>query len=187
MKKKLLVYISIVVIAALGYSFYYFNQYEIEDNDVAIQSSLETWLNRPNEIGMYPKILKIEQVGDTTSHIILFQLTNGDYGYARLMKGWNGKFKIDIAGYGAGQGGELLNASYQVIDTNKGKYMILYGENPDLKIESILATPLNDKYDFIFDVSEENIFLQSAKIPNSVERPFPAELSFYDDADNEIK
>lgn len=142
-------------------------------------------MNRPNGEELNPTVLKVEQLGDTTSHIILFQLDNGDYGYARLVKGLNGKFKIDIAGYGSGQGGELQNASYGVIDTNKEKYLILYGGNRDLKIDHILATAHTGEYDFTFDVSEDKIFLQSAKIPTGVEQPFPAELSFYDSDNNE--
>ncbi|QBP39732.1 hypothetical protein [Paenisporosarcina antarctica] len=183
MSKKLLFFISMIVIVALGYSLYYFNQYHIEDNDLSIQSNLETWLNRPNGIEINPKVLKVEQLGDTTSHIILFQLDNGNYGYSRLVKGVNGKFKIDIAGYGSG----FHNSSYQVIDTNKGKYMILYGGNPDFKIDHILATAHTGEYDFIFDVSEDKTFLQSAKIPTGVERPYPVKLSFYDNDNNEIE
>lgn len=183
MSKKLLVFISMIVIAALGYSLYYLNQYHIEDNDTAIQTNLETWLNRPHGEEINPTVLKVEQLEDTTSHIILFQLDNGDYGYSRLVKGVNGKFKIDIAGYGTG----FHNASYQVIDTNKGKYMILYGGNPDLEVDHILAAAHTGEYDFTFDVSEDKTFLQFAKIPTGVERPFPVELSFYDRDNNEIE
>lgn len=187
MRKKLLVILSVMVLAALGYSLYYQNQYDIEDNDASIQSNLDSWLNRPNSEEINTEVLKVEQLGDTTSHIILFQLDNGDYGYARLVKGLNGKFKIDIAGYGSGQGGRLQNASYRVIETNKEEYLILYGENPDLKIDHVLATAHAGEYDFKFDVSEDKIFLQYTKIPTDVVQPFPAELSFYDSDNNEIE
>ncbi|PKG45256.1 MULTISPECIES: hypothetical protein [unclassified Planococcus (in: firmicutes)] len=187
MRKELMVFISMIVIAASGYSFYYFNQYHIEDNDVSIQSNLDTWLNRPNSEEINPVVLKVEKLGDTTSHIILFQLENGDYGYARLEKGLNGKFKIDIAAYGSGQGRGLQNASYRVIDTSEGEYMILYGKNPDLKIDHILATAHTGEYDLTFNVSEDKTFFQSAKIPTDVVQPFPAELSFYDSDNNEIE
>lgn len=169
--------------AVIGFSFYYTNEYYIEDNEAAIQSNLDTWLNRPPSDELNPEVLQVKQIEDTTSHIILFQLDNGDYGHARLLKGLNGKFKIDVAGYGSG----FHNSSYQVIDTNKGEYLILYGENPDLKIDHILATALNSEYDATFDVSNEQIFLQSAKIPSDVERAFPVDLSFYDEADNLIE
>ncbi|QHJ72289.1 hypothetical protein [Planococcus halotolerans] len=159
------------------------NEYHIEDNDASIQSNLETWLNRPPSEELNPEVLQVKQIEDTTSHIILFQLDNGDYGYARLLKGLNGKFKIDVAGYGSG----IYNSSYQVIETNKGEYLVLYGENPDLKIDHILATALSNEYDVTFDISNEQTFLQSAKIPSDVERAFPVDLSFYDDADNLIE
>ena len=183
MNKKLLFPIAIIVIAALGYSLYYLNQYHIEDNDSSIQSNLETWLNRPNGEEINPSVLKVEQLEDTTSHIIHFQLGNGDYGYARMVKGINGKFKIDVAGYGSG----FHHSSYQVIDTNEGEYMILYGGNPDLEIDHILVTGYTGEYDFTFDVSEEQTFLQYAKIPKGVEQAFPADLSFYDSDNNEIE
>lgn len=187
MKKILLAFLSVIVIAGGGYSLYYLNQYHIEDNDASIQSNLDTWLNRPNSEEINPKVLKVEQLEDTTSHIILFQLDNGDYGYARLVKGINGKFKMDIAGHGSGQGTGLNDASYQVIDTNKGKYLIVYGGNPDLKIDHILAISQLDAYEYIFDVSEDKMFIHSTKIPTGIEGPFPTRLSFYDNADDEIK
>ena len=167
----------------IGFSFYYTNEYYIDDNEASIQSHLDTWLNRPPSDELNPEVLQVKQIEDTTSHIILFQLDNGDYGHARLLKGLNGKFKIDVAGYGSG----FHNSSYQVIDTNKGEYLILYGENPDLKIDHILATALNSEYDATFDVSNEQIFLQSAKIPSDVERAFPVDLTFYDEGDNLIE
>gem|GEM_PF-1011918 len=187
MRKKLLVFLSVIVIAALGYSLYYLNQYDIEDNEASIQSNLDTWLNRPNSEEINPEVLKVEQLEDTTSHIILFQLDDGSYGYARLVKGLNGKFKIDIAGYGTGQGTVLDNASYQVIDTNKGKYFILYGGNPDLKIDYILATSQLDEYEFTFNVSDDKTFIHSTKISTGAERPFPTRLSFYDSDNNLIE
>lgn len=172
-----------VAIAVLGFSIYYMNEYTIEDDEAVIQSNLKTWLNRPPSEELNPEVLQVKQIEDTTSHVILFQLDNGDYGYARLLKGFNGNFKIESAGYGSG----FHNSSYQVIDTNKGEYLILYGENPDLKIDHILATSLNSEYDATFDVSEEQLFLQSTKIPSDVERAFPVDLTFYDEGDNLIE
>ncbi|RLQ91314.1 hypothetical protein [Planomicrobium sp. Y74] len=183
MGKKFLVFISVIVLAVIGFSIYYMNEYTIEDDEAVIQSNLETWLNRPPSEELNPEVLQVKQIEDTTSHLILFQLDNGDYGYARLLKGLNGNFKIESAGYGAG----FHNSSYQVIDTNKGEYLILYGENPDLKIDHIIATALSGEYDVTFDISDDQKFLQSAKIPPEVESAFPVDLTFYDEADNLIE
>ncbi|WP_084242880.1 hypothetical protein [Planomicrobium okeanokoites] len=155
------------------------NEYTIKDDEAAIQSNLKTWLNRPPSEELNPEVIQVKQVENTTSHIILFQLDNGDYGYARLLKGLNGKFKIDHAGYGSG----FFNSSYQVIETNKGEYLILYGENPDLTVDHVLATALSGEYDITFDISDDQRFLQSAKIPSDVERAFPVDLTFYDASD----
>ena len=167
----------------IGFSIYYTNEYYIEDNEAAIQSNLDTWLNRPPSEELNPEVLQVKQIADTTSHIIFFQLDDGDFGYARLLKGLNGKFKIDHAGYGSG----FLNSSYQVIETNKGEYLILYGENPDLTVDHVLATALSGEYDITFDISDDQRFLQSVKIPSDVERAFPVDLTFYDASDNLIE
>jgi len=183
MSKKALYYIAVILVFSLGYSLFYINQYGINNDKTSIQSSLEFWLNRGSQEGLDPKILEMVQLDDTTSYITLFQLENGNYGLGQLIRGLNGKFKFEGLWYGIG----LYNpSSYEIIDTNKGKYMVLYGGNPGLKIEHIKAISANEEFRFTSDVSKIESFIKYEKIPSDLKNPFPAKLIFYDKNNNEI-
>ncbi|MBT2685036.1 hypothetical protein [Bacillus sp. ISL-37] len=168
-----------VAVMAIGYGIYYSNQYPIEDNPAAIQTGLQEWSNRDSG-SINPEVIKSVQLDDTNSYIVLFQTDNGEMGYAHLIKGLNGKYKIDHSGYGTNI------VSYQKIKTNKGMYGILIGKNPQLKIDHIEAELYSGEYSFESNVKGEERFIAFEKFPENTEQPFPAELTFYDENGSEI-
>lgn len=85
---------SFIIIIFIGYSLYYVTQYHIEDNRAAIQSNLKEWSSRGSE-SITPDVMEVVQLDDTSSYIVLFQTQSSNIGYAHIIKGWNGKFKID--------------------------------------------------------------------------------------------
>jgi len=161
-----------VAVMSIGYGIYYFNQYPIADNEAAIQSGLQEWSNRASGI-IKPNVIKSVQLDETRSHIVLFETDRGEMGYAHLIKGLNGKYKIDHSGYGTNV------VSYQKIKTNNGMYGILIGKNPQLKIDHIEAE-LFTGYSFESNVKGEERFIDYEKLPENTKQPFPAELTFYD-------
>ncbi|GAM12799.1 hypothetical protein [Mesobacillus selenatarsenatis] len=165
--------VILVAVMAIGYVIYYFNQYPIDDNQAAIQSGLQKWSNRASG-SIKPSVIKSIQLEDTSSYIVLFQTENGDMGYAHLIKGFNGKYKIDHSGYGTNI------VSYQKIKTNKGIYGILIGKNPKLKIDHIKTELYSGEYSFESNVKGEERFIAFEKLPENTKQPFPAELTFYD-------
>lgn len=162
-----------IAIMAIGYGIYYFNQYPINDNEAAIQSGLQEWSNRASG-SIKPEVIKSVQLDDTSSYIVLFQTDRGEMGYAHLIKGLNGKYKIDHSGYGTNI------VSYQKIKTNNGMYGILIGKNPQAKIDRIGAELYSGEYSFESNVKGEKRFIAYEKLPEDTKQPFPAELTFYD-------
>ena len=176
-------FVAIIIVFSIGYLLFYINQYGVNNDETSIQFSLEFWLNRGSEEEYHPNILQMVQLDDTTSYITLFQLENGKYGLAQLIKGLNGKFKIERSAHGT----ELYNpSSYEIIDTNNGKYIVLYGGNPNLKIDHISAKLTNEEFGFTSDVSKNEHFIKYEKIPSELKKPFPAKIIFYDKNNNEI-
>ncbi len=169
-----------VAVMAIGYGIYYFNQYPIDDNQAAIQSGLQEWSNRASG-SIKPDVIKSVQLDDTSSYIVLFQTDRGEIGYAHLIKGLNGKYKIDHSGYGTNI------VSYQKIKTNKGMYGIIIGKNPKMKIDHIKAELYSGEYSFESNVSGEERFITYEKFPKDTKQPFPAELTFYDEKSSLIE
>lgn len=186
MNKKIMYFVAFLIMLCVGYLLNYFNQYHIEDDNISIESNLKFWLNRNrgSEEELKPNVIETVQLDGTTSYFTLFKLEKENYGHVHLIKGVNGKFKVQGLGYGTG----LYNpSSFQIIDTNKGKYMVLYGGNPILKINHITAKSTLEEFGFTSDVSKNENFVKYEKIPSNVEKPFLAKLIFYDKSNNEIK
>ncbi len=171
--KKVIYLFLFVAIIFIGYSWYYFDQYHIEDNRTAIQSNFKEWINRDSE-SIEPDVIEVVQLDNTSSYIVLFQIQSSNIGYAHFIKGWNGNFKIDHSGHGTNI------VSYKKIKTNKGMYGILVGKNPDLSIDHIKADLSYDDFDFTANVSTNEKFVRYKQLPNDIEKPFPADLTFYD-------
>ncbi|WP_182201710.1 hypothetical protein [Paraliobacillus salinarum] len=178
--EKAIYLVLFVVIIFIGYSWYSVAQYHIEDDSTAIQSNLTEWSNRGSG-GINPDVIKMVQIDDTRSYIVLFETQGSNMGYAHFIKGWNGKFKIEHSGHGT----KIIG--YQEIHTNKGIYGLIYGENPDLKIDHIQADMYYGDFSFSSSVREDEKFVRYEKIPNDIEKPFPAELTFYDEGGFVIK
>ncbi|WP_226036755.1 hypothetical protein [Aquibacillus saliphilus] len=182
MKKviNLLSIIAIITIISIGYSFYYFNQYNIEDKRATIQSSLKEWSNRGSG-SIDPDVIEVVQLDGTSSYIVLFQTQGKNIGYAHFIKGWNGKFKIEHSGHGTNI------VQYQKIKTNKGIYGILVGKNPDLKIDHIKASLYYEDFSFKSNVNADEKFIRYQQIPADIEKPFPGELTIYDKKNSVIE
>lgn len=171
--------ILFIIIISIGYSWFYFNQYHIEDKRTDIQSSLEEWSNRGSG-NIEPDVIDVVQLDDTNSYIVLFQTESNHIGYAHFIKGWNGKFKIEHSGHGTNI------VDYQKIKTNKGMYGILVGKNPDLQIDHVKANLYHESFNFTSNVSDDEKFVKYEMLPENVKKPFPAELTFFDKNDTKI-
>jgi hypothetical protein len=169
----------LIFTAAIGGSIYYYTtQYDVEMDDRSVQTAVKTFLDR-GEPGIDPELIEVVQIADTRSHIAMFQLKNGNMGYAHMIRGFNNRFKIDHAGYGTN------SVTYESVETNKGLYGMLLGGNRELEIHRIKAGLIHEDFSFTADVSGERIITQFIKLPEGLSMPFPAELTFFNE-DNQI-
>lgn len=173
MKKKTIWAIVCILSLGLGYQIFYFNQYDIEDREMSIHSGLVKWTDRSSETATELRILEITRISDTSSHIVLFETADKNIGYAHLLKGWNGKYKIELSGWGTNF------VSYQDIKTNKGTYAIMAGKNPYLQIDHVIAESPKEEFSFTVNTSHSKTFLAYKKLPNQLKETFLADINFY--------
>ncbi|MFC3749801.1 hypothetical protein ACFORK_24065 [Paenibacillus sp. GCM10012306] len=136
---------------------------------------MNEWLNRGKTEHISANLIKVVRVNHSNSYIALFRLENDDIGYSHLIKGLNGKYKIELAGYGTNE------VSYVNIRTNEGEYGILIGKNPGLKINHIVTKLVYEEVSFTTDVSKEEMFVKYEKLSSDFKKTFPAELIYYDE------
>ncbi|WP_143316826.1 hypothetical protein [Clostridium sp. HBUAS56017] len=85
-------------------------------------------------------------------------------GFAALTKGLNNKYKIDFTERGSGY---FRN---RIIETNKGKYIILLGKNPDMKI-TYTNIQLDGK-EYKIEIPQQEYYIVYCKVPNSTQVNF---------------
>jgi hypothetical protein len=192
--KKLLVIPCIIIICIIGYFINYNATYSITDNKVDIQNSLMQFINRPHGT-VYTKNLQLEQaVNIDNKKYVLFMNTNviGNFkflGNGELIKGRNGKYKVDSASYG----GQSTYLQDEIVENDKGKYLIIYGENYDKKIAYATVKLMSDRdYYFKIKIPNQEYFIAYCDVPKefTTEFSYSKEMKLYDkdskDITNEI-
>lgn len=174
MKKRLLAVVLSILFVSTAYLIFYLNQYSIEAEESEVQTSLTEWNNRGSEYELKFEILEIVRLGQTNSHIVLLETSAENMGYAHLVEGWNGKYKIRQSGWGSGV------ASFRDVETNGGMYGVLIGKNPDLKIDHILAESENKEFSFTSSVAGSEKYVRYEKLPPKLKQTFPPDITLYD-------
>ncbi|MDF2503295.1 hypothetical protein [Clostridium sp.] len=186
--KKLLVIPCIIIICIVGYFINYNATYSITDNKVDIQNALMKFINRPHGT-VYTKNLQLEQaVNIDNKKYALFMNTNaiGNFkflGDGELIKGRNNKYKVDSAGY-AGQSTYLDN---KIVKTDKGSYLIVYGENYNKRISYATVRLMNDR-NYYVKIPNQEYFIAYCDVPKefTTEFPYSKEMKLYDKDSKDI-
>lgn len=180
MRKKTLYTLLIILGISFAYTLYYFEQYSIENEEEAIHNSLVQWENRARDTKIELDILDITQIDSTNSYIAIFETADNNVGFAQLLKGWNGKYKIKLSGWGTNL------VSYVDIKTDDGMYGILVGKNPGLEIDYIVAEAINNEFAFKSSVTNDEKFVKYKKLPSSLKTTFLPNITLYDENDKVI-
>ncbi|MGV2939690.1 hypothetical protein AB5I83_08875 [Mesobacillus sp. LC4] len=155
----------------------YNRKYYISVDEASIERNLKLWLNRDEGMDLNPDIFDLQRLGDTSTYMVLFTLGNNDYGNAQLIQGRNGKLRIKQASYGG-----ILTYDYQDIKTNKGRYYLVMGKNPDLVFDHIeVEVDYKKSYSFFVDVSEDEFFYHYESIPEDQELDERTKIIYYDE------
>lgn len=99
-------------------------------------------------------------------------------GYAELKEGLNSRYKIEV------DESSDRKVFYRVQQTNKGKYLVVLGENYDMKISYMIAT--FDEKEYKIEISKEEYFIAYCPVSKDVQSILPNMLKIYDKNDNEI-
>jgi hypothetical protein len=184
LKKKFLYLILWVFIGSIA--LYYINdqdynkKYHIENNKSAIQHNLKNWLNRDDGDNMDPKIFDIKRLGNSSTYMVLFKLDDNKIGNAQLVKGRNNKLMIKQAGYG-----DLAAYTFREIKTNKGRYFLVLGRNPELAFDHIeVKVDYTSTFSYPINVSKNELYYHYKKIPKDLDiRP---KIIYYDKENREF-
>lgn len=185
LKKKLMFLLMFVIVCSIGGGsvIAYSQQFSIDSSESALQPHLSEWINKgQSETEDKPVILDIRQLGKSNSYLALFiTADNSKIGYAHYHKGWNDKLKPVNFLFGTDK------IVFREIETNKGKYGILLGINPDFIIDTIKAPITDEELSFSYDVSSNEWFLKIEKIPNTINHQVYSDLELYDGNNNRLE
>ncbi|MFD2045490.1 hypothetical protein ACFSTA_17540 [Ornithinibacillus salinisoli] len=185
MTKKVKYLISIIILCtAITLPLYiHSHQYTLENEESSIETHLNDWINKENDYReVIPAIIDIFQIGDSNTNIVLFQTDDENMiGYASYLKGWNGKLKAVHYSFGTDK------IYFEDIQTNKGKYGIILGMNPNLLIDHINVDLIDKDLHYVVEVSKEERFLKYKKLPKKMKDHVYAELILKDDNSNPLE
>ncbi|MDQ0429447.1 hypothetical protein QOZ98_002275 [Planomicrobium stackebrandtii] len=175
MTKKLVYAALLLGVIGLGCMFFYMSQYVIQNEEAAIHKELTDWQSRGEDVEFEFTTLDMVQLDDTSSHVVFFETPDRNVGYAHLIKGWNGKFKINQSGWGT----DLV--SFSDLKTNKGTYGLVTGKNQGLEIDHIKAESNDRNFSFTFTLPKEENFLVYEKLPGNLKNTFLPHITLYDE------
>ncbi|KOF08911.1 hypothetical protein AC739_17530 [Planococcus glaciei] len=180
MSKKWSLLLLLLLLIPVGFAANHFNQYTIEDTGADIESALVEWQSKGNSTEFQLKLISTEQLENTNSKIVLFETPDENIGYAHLIKGWNGKYKINVSGWGTNM------VSYHDVKTDKGMYGVFIGKNPKAEIKQMTAKLSKQDFDFSSVVPEGKQFIIYKKLPANLKETDLLEIYLYDKNAKEI-
>ncbi|WP_107841624.1 hypothetical protein [Metasolibacillus meyeri] len=168
MKKMILVFFSVILLLVLCiYCWNYYTKYYINTSEKEVKAFLEEFSESKIEL------LSFEQIDDTNIWLAHFQLNEKKFNYAQFREGWNHKVKfIYLKTY--------PNVTYDELNTNKGKYGVIFANNLDENIVKIKLQSQLKNFETEIDTSTSKIFIRAIKLPENVENTAPAIFYFYD-------
>ncbi|MDR3585552.1 MAG: hypothetical protein P4L59_09525 [Desulfosporosinus sp.] len=161
MKRRYLILIIILIIIGSTISFNYIKIYSTDETN--LENHIKWFINRPTIITDKIDIKKAIDIGNKKYVLYTY---NDDYrGDAELVKGLNGKYKIEFT-----NGGSNL-FQYRVLVINKLKYLVVAGKNYDLRIDYVKVTLDGHEYKIV--VPQQEYFIVYYPVPNDTQSIFP--------------
>ena len=158
MKKKLALYIAVIlliIIVATGYHFSFSIKFDCSNIETSIQEQLNRGYSTEYsyEIELYESVT----LGTLTYKPIEI---DEQLGYVLLEKGITGRYKIIRLSYGGDFRNGIVNIDHQ-------NYLFLMGRNSDGELSEIEFT-LDVNYQYTIDVPEERVFLVYTEVNNDL-------------------
>lgn len=139
MKRTFVLIFCIIFIFLIGLIINYQFKYSVDDSKDNIENKITIFLNKSKYKQKVNEINIVKECNIDTTKYVLFILNN-KLAYAELRKGLNLKYKIISVT------ADINMLRYEIIKTNKSKYLFVIGKNDNLKIDYIKAKVGVDEY-----------------------------------------
>lgn len=168
--------LCVTVVMCIGFILFS-KTYTITNGRTQLEDNILGFINR-NTVVIKNIDIKQELNLDNKKYV-LFTIKDG-LGEAELTNDFNNKYKIESAGYGS------AFFRYDIMKTNKGKYLILEGKNYDNKISYTKVLLDNREYKII--IPQQKYFIVYCSVPIETQKVFlePKNLKFYSSKDIDI-
>jgi hypothetical protein len=163
---------GLICVLIIGYIVFitYSGKYTITDDkkqleltimNFGMDSSLSNKNNDTEQELNIDKYIDIKQELNLDNKKFSLYILAKKMGYAQLIKGLNNKYKIDSTECGDGY------FKNRIIKTNRGKYIIFVGKNPDMKI-TYTKVELDGK-EYKIEIPQQEYYIAYCKVPNSTQ------------------
>jgi hypothetical protein len=175
--RKLWITLFILLIIAGQVFISYFNKYSIADNKAQLTDSILQSINRPDAVT--DKIEIKQELNLDNKKYILFPLKD-ELGYAELTQGISKKYRFETVGHGSNFFRDVIK------QTNKGKYLVFLGKNPESKIHYIKV--ILDGTEYKIDVPNQEYYIVYHQVPMKTQRTYPdiENIKFFSNDDIDI-
>lgn len=176
MKKKVLLGAAALLLLFLAAAFLYDPQYEVEPDNSNLADLTVEFLDHGNgNTALYEPLYLYDTIDMGDRRVVLMEIgPELDLGEVHLIRGLNGKYRIDSAGWGTG------NFRERVLEVDGASCWFIGGRNTDCRIGKI--TVEFDGETYTVDVPEQERFLVSVELKCPTKREFAngETLRFYD-------
>jgi len=176
MRKLWLALVGVVIVISIGFVLYS-KTYIITNSKTQLVDNILLFINRTSVVA---NNIDIKQELDIDNKEYVLYIINDKLGDAELTKGFNNKYKIETIGYGSAFFRE------EIKKTNKSKYIVLEGKNPNNNIA--YSKVMLDNVEYKIDIPQQEYFMVYCEVPIETERVFLGgnSIKFYSSDDVDI-
>ncbi|OPX42192.1 hypothetical protein CLHUN_39790 [Ruminiclostridium hungatei] len=172
--KKIVIISGFILMFLAGFMILYSANYKVDTSNM--EKQLLLFQNKYEKT--VEKINTIDECNIDNKKFVLLSQDN-NLAYAELKRGINDKYKIISVTDG------FNSLRYEVIETKKGKYLLLAGSNPDFAIDYITARVNIEEYKI--PIQKEPKFITFCRITSWASKSEdPSEVRLFNRNDQEI-
>lgn len=151
MKKLVLFGVGILLITLIILSYHF--SFPIEEDWSNLEEYIDYFANRGYDTEHPINIKLYDSVVLGRRHYILIEVNQKVLGEVVLIKGITGRYKVDYLTYESSN-----NINRKLIENGGKKYLLIFGENPQLQISNITYTMDEKEYNLKIPAAERFIF-----------------------------
>jgi hypothetical protein len=173
--KKVFSFIALISIIGIIAACQNIAKYTVKDTEQDVKLSIEKLLSTSSNNASKIVLKKTMDIDNRKFAAFIYNNFLGD---AEFTKGPNNKYRLQRLGHG--------NDSFrmEVQQTNKNKYFVIVGKNPNMRIDRIEVTLEGNIYNI--QVPKEEYFIVYCQIPRQTVAIYAESHRVFDEKDNDI-